>query len=187
VLVNVARRSNRLWNCPVRPGDCPGARRAWSVFLQSRYKADRAKERSRYKFYKWLKISHGSRTMVNGHMRSIAVQVVKKPEIGHGIEFNLRADARVRVHKPPCNCHVSRRKSKNRDKFIDTTDRVSGCYLVIYGVSFVIVMSFYRSTKRRIKGRSNAKTTKTPFIVLSGSFSLSHLIISVSLIFLYLT
>jgi hypothetical protein len=57
-------------------------------------------------------------------MRSIAVQVVKKPEIGHDIEFYLRADARVRVQKPLCNCHVSRHKGKNRDKFIDTTDRV---------------------------------------------------------------
>ena len=38
--------------------------------------------------------------------------------------FNLRADARVRVHKPLRNCHGSRRKGKNRDKFIDTTDRV---------------------------------------------------------------
>ena len=57
-------------------------------------------------------------------MRSIALQVVKKPEISHGIEFNLRADARVRVHKTLRNCHVSRRKGKNRDKFIDTTDRV---------------------------------------------------------------
>jgi hypothetical protein len=57
-------------------------------------------------------------------MRSIAVQVVSKPEIGHGREFNLRADARVRVHKPLRNCHVSRHKGKNRDKQITTTDRV---------------------------------------------------------------
>ena len=57
-------------------------------------------------------------------MRSIALQVVKKPEISHGIEFNLRADARVRVPKPLCNCHGSRRKGKNRDKQITTTDRV---------------------------------------------------------------
>jgi hypothetical protein len=81
--------------------------------------------RSRYKFDRWLKISHGSRKLVNGHLRSIAVQVIRKPEIGHDIEFNLRADARVRVQKTLRNCHVSRRKSKNRDKFIDTTDRVS--------------------------------------------------------------
>jgi len=42
--------------------------------------------RSRYKFYKWLKNSHGSRKLANGHMRSIAVRVVKEPESGHGIE-----------------------------------------------------------------------------------------------------
>jgi hypothetical protein len=57
-------------------------------------------------------------------MRSIALQVVRAPEISHGIEFNLRADARVRVHKPLRNCHVSRHKGKNRDKQITTTDRV---------------------------------------------------------------
>ena len=124
VIVCVTRRSNRPVNCPVRPGHCPGARRVWRVFLQSRYKADWAIERSRYKFYKWLKISHGSRTLVNGHMRSIAGQVVRKPENSHGTEFNLRADARVRVHKPLRICHVSRRKGKNRDKQITTTDRV---------------------------------------------------------------
>ena len=86
------------------------------MFLQSRYKADRTIERSRYKFDKWLKSGHVSRKLVNGHMRSIAVQVVRKPENSHGIEFKLRADARVRVHKPLRNCHVSRHKGKNRDK-----------------------------------------------------------------------
>ena len=116
VVVCVTRRSNRRGSCPVRPGHCPGARRAWRVFLQSRYKADRTIERSRYKFYKWLKISHGSRMLVNGHMCSIAVQVVREPEIGHDTEFNLRADARVRVHKPLQICHGSRSKGKNRDK-----------------------------------------------------------------------
>ena len=110
------RRSNRPVNCPVRPGNCPGARRVWRVFLQSRYTADRAIERSRYKFYKWLKISHVSRMLVNGHLRSIALQVVKEPENSHGTEFNLRADARVRVQKPLRICHVSRSKGKNRDK-----------------------------------------------------------------------
>ena len=99
----VARRSNRPVNCPVRPGSCPGARRVWRVFLQSGYKADWVLARSRYKFYKWLKISHDSRMFVSWHMRSIAVHVVKKPKISHGIEFNLRADARVRVHKPLAN------------------------------------------------------------------------------------
>jgi hypothetical protein len=49
-------------------------------------------------------------------MRSIALQVVREPEIGHGTEFNLRADARVRVQKPLQNCHGSRRKGKNHDK-----------------------------------------------------------------------
>jgi hypothetical protein len=39
--------------------------------------------RSRYKFYKWSKSSHGSRTLVNGHMRSIALQVVREPVNSH--------------------------------------------------------------------------------------------------------
>jgi hypothetical protein len=62
--------------------------------------------------------------LVNGHWRSIALQVVREPENSHVTESYLRADARVRVHKPLRNCHGSRRKGKNRDKFIDTTDRV---------------------------------------------------------------
>jgi len=57
-------------------------------------------------------------------MRSIGVQVVRKPEISHDTESILRADARVRVQKPLRNCHVSRRKGKNRDKQFTTTDRV---------------------------------------------------------------
>jgi hypothetical protein len=133
--VCVTRRSNRPGTCPDRPGHCPGARRVWHVFLQSWDTADRAIERSRYKFYKWLKISHGSRTLVNEHMRSIALQVVRKPENGHDIlkhnYVQMRAltavasaKAGVRVHKPLRNCHVSRHKSKNRDKQITTTDRV---------------------------------------------------------------
>jgi hypothetical protein len=133
VVVCVTRRSNRPVNCPVRPGHCPGARRVWRVFLQSRYKADCVLERSRYKFDKWLKSCHDSRMLVDGHLRSIAVQVVKEPEIGHGKESNLRADARVRVHKPLGICHGSRHKGKNRDKQITTTDRVSfSCVLNLY-------------------------------------------------------
>jgi hypothetical protein len=62
--------------------------------------------------------------LVDEHLRSIALQVVREPKIGHGIEFNLRADARVRVQKSLRNCQVSRRKGKNRDKQITTTDRV---------------------------------------------------------------
>jgi hypothetical protein len=41
--------------------------------------------RSRYKFDKWLKSGHVSRELVNGHMRSIAIQVVRKPENSHNI------------------------------------------------------------------------------------------------------
>jgi hypothetical protein len=47
------------------------------------------------------------------------------------IETLLRADARVRVHKPLRNCHVSSDKGKNRDKKLTTTDRVSKSYLLI--------------------------------------------------------
>ena len=81
--------------------------------------------RSRYKFYKWLKISHGSRMLVKEHLRSIALQVVRKPENGHDkLKLNyvqMRESGYINHLR---NCHVSRRKGKNRDKFIDTTDRV---------------------------------------------------------------
>jgi hypothetical protein len=85
VVVCVTRRSNRPVNCPVRPGHCPGARRVWRVFLQSGYRADRTIERSRYKFDKCLKSGHVSRKLVNGHMRSIALHVVREPKKGHDI------------------------------------------------------------------------------------------------------
>ena len=67
-------------------------------------------------------------------MRSIALQDVREPENSHGTEFKLRADARVRVQKPLRNCHVSRHKGKNRDKFIDTTDRVIKRYFVMVSI-----------------------------------------------------
>ena len=128
VLVNVARRSNRRGTCPVRPGHCPGARRAWRVFLQSGHKVYCALVRSRYKFDRWLKISHGSRMFVNGHMRSIALHVVRKPENGHDIlKLNY-----VQMRESGCINHyvtvmLAASKGKNRDKFIDTTDRVRFC------------------------------------------------------------
>jgi len=113
----VARRSNRRGTCPVRPGHCPGARRAWRVFLQSRYTADRTIERSRYKLVKWLKSGHGSRKSVNGHMRSIALHVVREPENSPDIlELNY-----VQMRESGCINHyksvmVAASKSKNRDK-----------------------------------------------------------------------
>jgi len=36
--------------------------------------------------------------LLNGQWRSVAVQAISEPEICHGPGFNLRADARVRVH-----------------------------------------------------------------------------------------
>ena len=81
--------------------------------------------RSRYKLYRWLKSCQDSKMLVNGHMRSIAVQVVREPEKSHDIlELNcvqMRESGYINHLR---NCHVSRRKGKNRDKFIDTTDRV---------------------------------------------------------------
>ena len=41
--------------------------------------------RSRYKYDKWLKSGHVSRKLVNGHMNSIALHIVRKPENGHDI------------------------------------------------------------------------------------------------------
>ena len=125
MVVNVTRRSNRPVNCPVRPGSCPGARRVWRVFLQSRYKADWARERSRYKFVRWLKIDHVSRKLVNKHMRSIALQVVRKPENGHDIlklnYVQMRESGYINHY---VTVILADAKAKTRDKFINTTDRV---------------------------------------------------------------
>jgi len=52
---------------------------------------------SRYKVDKWPGNCHGCRRFVNEYWRSVAVQAVLEPEICHGAELKLRADARVRV------------------------------------------------------------------------------------------
>lgn len=48
-----------------------------------------------------------------------------EPEICHGAEFGLRADAGVRVYHQLQICLGSRSKSKNRDKQITFIVRVS--------------------------------------------------------------
>jgi hypothetical protein len=80
----------------------------------------RAGNKSRYtKFYR-------------GHWRSVAVQIISKPEIYHGVGLELRADARVRVHMPLQSCLGSRSKSKNRDKQLTHIVRVICRLLFIF-------------------------------------------------------
>jgi hypothetical protein len=90
-------------------------------------------------------------------MRSIALQVVRKPENGHDIlkhnYVQMRAltavasaKAGVRVQKPLRIGHVSRSKSKNHDKFITPTDRVITSALLLvnshveYNLSFLSIL-----------------------------------------------
>jgi hypothetical protein len=113
-------------SCPGRPENCHGARRVWHVFLPSWYKFYWVLARSRYNFDKWLKSCLGSRKPVNGHWRSVAVQIVSEAVISHGAGFILRADERVRVQEPLQICLRSRSKSKNRDKQLTHIVRVIG-------------------------------------------------------------
>jgi hypothetical protein len=71
---------------PPRAGPviCPGARRVWHVFLQSRYKFYYVLARSRYKVDR-------SREFITvykfgcWHWRSVGVQIVSEPEICQGL------------------------------------------------------------------------------------------------------
>jgi hypothetical protein len=63
---------------------------------------------SRYKFNKWPGNCLGYRKFVNGHRRSVAIQIISEPEICQGAGFKLRADERVRVQRPLQICLVCR-------------------------------------------------------------------------------
>jgi hypothetical protein len=54
---------------------------------------------SRYKEYRSQKSIPGYKT-VCGHWSSVAVQCWSEPEIYHGAEIKLRADARIRMQEP---------------------------------------------------------------------------------------
>jgi hypothetical protein len=73
-----------------------------------------------------------SRKLINGHWRSVAVEVVSEPEICHGVGIWLHADARVRVQRPLRICLGSRSKSKNRDKQLTFIVRVMPRNLLIF-------------------------------------------------------
>jgi len=81
-------------------------------FLPSWYKFYCVLERSRYKFDRSRELIPGYKFGC-GHWRSVAVQTVSEPEIYHGAEFKLRADARVRVQQPLHIYLKCRSKSKN--------------------------------------------------------------------------
>jgi len=70
------------------------------VLARSRYKFDRSRE-----FIPGYKVG-------GGHWRSVAVQIVSKPENYHGAGFKLRADARVWMQEPLQNCLEGRSKAK---------------------------------------------------------------------------
>jgi hypothetical protein len=75
---------------PPRAGPviCPGTRRVWHVFLQSRYKVYYLLARSRYKFERSREFIPGYKGW-GRHRRSVGVQIVSEPEICQGIlDFN---------------------------------------------------------------------------------------------------
>ena len=80
---------------------------------------------SRYKVDKWPISCLGYRGLVNGHWRSVAVQVVSEPVICHGTAVLLLADARIRVHHPTPFLSKCRKPCKNRDKQLTFIVRVS--------------------------------------------------------------
>jgi hypothetical protein len=84
----------------------------------SRYKFDRSHE-----FFPGYKVS-------GGHWRSVAVQIVSKLEICHGVGFILRADAGVRVQELLLICLRCRSKSKK----CDNLSRAAGNNLPILSV-----------------------------------------------------
>jgi hypothetical protein len=84
---------------------------------------------SRYKFDR----SQKTITVQNfccGHWRSVGVQFVSEPGICHGAEFQLRADARVRVQRPLQICLKGRSKSKKCDKQLTHIVRVITRYFI---------------------------------------------------------
>jgi len=81
-------------------------------FLPSRYKFCRALRVSRYKFDRSHELIPGYK-VGSGHMRSVAVHTISKPEISQGVGFKSRADARVRVKRPLQICLWCRSKAKS--------------------------------------------------------------------------
>ena len=89
----------------------------YCVLARSRYKFDRSRDPDSYRDIPGYKVG-------GGDWRSVAVQTISKAENYHGAEFQLGADARVRVHEPLQICHGCRNRSKNRDKQLTHIVRV---------------------------------------------------------------
>jgi hypothetical protein len=86
----------------------------------SRYKFDRSRE-----FIPGYKVG-------GGHWRSVAVQIVSKPENCQGAGIKLRVDARVRVQRTLQNCLGSRSKSKKCDKQLTHIVRVIASLFILF-------------------------------------------------------
>ena len=72
-----------------------------------------------------LVICHGCKTLVEATWRSVAGQTWSDSEICHGVEISKRADERVRVQAQDDLNSVQEQTSKNCDKKMTTTVRVS--------------------------------------------------------------
>jgi len=84
----------------------------------------------------------------------VAVQFVSKPEIYHGAEVYLRADAGIRIQRPLQICLRCRSKSKKCDKQLTHIVRVMGQALLFVSVPencqvkryfFYLIISSYLS------------------------------------------
>ena len=92
---------------------------------------------SRYKFDRSRKFIPGYEVDC-GQWRSVAVQAVSEPEIGHGTGFYLRTDARVQVQQPLRICLECRSKSKKCDKQLTHIVRVIGrCIINLELIDFI--------------------------------------------------
>jgi hypothetical protein len=81
------------------------------VFLPSCSELCGVRAVSRYKAYRSQKSITSYKTS-GGHWSSVAVQTISEPEIYHGAEIMLRADARIRMQEPLENCLDAGAKQK---------------------------------------------------------------------------
>jgi len=109
VVLPDASTGHVLWTLARKLSRC---KEGMAHFLPSRYKVLWALRVSRYKVDRSRELIPGYK-VGSGHMRSVAVHTISKPEISQGVGFKSRADARVRVKRPLQICLWCRSKAKS--------------------------------------------------------------------------
>ena len=141
----------------------PAGYKFYLALRVSRYKFDRRRETVTLQNYCW------------GHWRSVAVQIVSKPEIYHGTGFKLRTDERVRVQRPLAIGLECRGKSKKCDKQLTHIVRVSKSYysfsLTISKIGFPVSFNLFARFSRQVFFSKNSG-----FEFLKSSLSMCFLI-----------